>query len=133
MKYNTLLKLALKEAAKGNHKQKMGAIIYKNGKIISRGYNKVNRGYSTYNQKYWQGSLHAEISAILNAKDKSLKGASIFVARQNQRLAMPCSKCKTIIKEVGIKFIGFTDKSPKDILWEPEFGGEMVNVRGNKI
>lgn len=130
MKYNSLLKLALREAVKGNHKQKMGAIIYKNGKIISRGYNKVNRGYSTYNQEYWKGSLHAEISAILNAKGKSLKGASIFVARANQRLAKPCKKCMAVIKEVGIKFVGFTDRAIGDEQWEPEFGGERVNVKG---
>lgn len=106
MKFTTIVKAALKEAAKSKHKHKLGAVIFKHGKIISKGYNQTSRGYS-FNYGHWEGSLHAELAAIIGART-DLKGSSILVARNNHRLAKPCECCFAAIKAAGIKKIFYT-------------------------
>lgn len=83
------------------HRHKLGAIIARQGKIIGKGWNKVDRGVSLY-EGYWKGSCHAEISALLDAKC-DVAGSSIFVVRRNRRLSAPCSTCRAILQEAGIK------------------------------
>lgn len=97
---------ALKESLKSKYKYQLGAVITKHGKIISKGHNQVKRGFSV-NYGHWEGSLHAELAAILNART-SLKGTSLFVARSTGGLARPCKHCMAAIKASGIKWIHYT-------------------------
>lgn len=109
MNITTILRKALHEAEKSTHRYKLGAIIFKQGKVISKGFNKTNRGVSYFGRHYWEGSLHAEISAIINAKC-NVAGSSLFVARRNSLCARPCVSCLAAIKEAGIKDIFYTNR-----------------------
>lgn len=106
-KISRFINVAKELAERSSHNYKLGAVIYKHGKIVSTGYNKTNRGVNKH-YGHWSGSLHAELSAIINART-DLTGASIVVARRYGRLARPCTHCLAAIKEAGIKQVWFTD------------------------
>lgn len=101
-----LAEIALKEAEKSKHRYKLGAIIFKQGKIISKGYNQTNR-YNRFNYGHWEGSLHAELAALLGAL-KRARGASLMVVRKGYRMAYPCPDCMAALKDAGIKRVFYT-------------------------
>ena len=105
--------VAYKEAQKGDHKQKMGAVIFNKSKFISCGHNYTCRSISSHLPKFrhWNTSLHAEVIAVINAKT-NLNGCSILVVRVNNqgelRFAKPCVKCMEYIKYVGIRKVYYS-------------------------
>lgn len=101
MKLQRLAAIAAKEAVKSKHQYKLGAVIYKQGKVISRGYNDTKRGFSGY-RGYWEGSLHAEISALIRARS-DVRGCSILVFRVGGGDSRPCHSCMAALKAAGIK------------------------------
>lgn len=54
--------------------------------------------------------MHAEAAAIRDAvrKGVSLKGATIYVARDSALMSRPCSSCLKLIKKYGIEKIVYT-------------------------
>lgn len=58
--------------------------------------------------------LHAELSALLKLKGMDLRGAVIYVYREDRNGLIancrPCPACMTKIREVGIKIIYYTTR-----------------------
>ena len=96
-------------------------LVYKN-KVISVGYNTTKqhpmqkqynalRGFDTATA---HNSLHAELSAIIKAKDMDVDWSkvSIFIYREHKNgqlgLAKPCAACAQKIRDMGIKEIYYT-------------------------
>lgn len=93
---------------KGKHKRYgVGAILVKHGKAISSGAN----SYKTH-PKMGIRTLHAEIATLIGVQYQDIRNATMFVARLNHQgdtgMARPCSTCRKILKEYGIKEIFFT-------------------------
>lgn len=113
MKYR-VANLALKVSRVSEHpKYKLGAIIEYRGMILGVGVNKCKTHPRSHSF-----TTHAELSAILNARD-DLKGATIYVARENfygMANAKPCPACQALLREVGIKEMFFTTTGG----WESE-------------
>ena len=102
-----------------------GAIIVKNDEIISTGYNGAPRGRSNCSDlgvctreslKIPSGeryelcrSVHAEQNAIINASRSEMLGATLYLVGLEcngtgyVRAAAPCSLCKRMIINAGIK------------------------------
>jgi len=115
---NTLIKLAVEEAHKSNHKQKVGCVIFDKKRILSKGYNTCQKSVRKLHPRFqkFPFSVHAEVDAIIKAK-KDLKGSSVLVVRINKkdefRLSKPCNNCMNYIEYVGIKNIFYTiDRFP---------------------
>lgn len=108
------LRLALRVAERSQFKQRLGAVIVaKGGRVISTGFNQTGR-YTAKLKQEWDGSMHAEMAAILKVLSNPdglslLSGATIFVARLSKRgtaaSAYPCLTCQNLIKSVDIKRI----------------------------
>lgn len=89
-------RMALKLTKKSTHsKHRMAAVIVKGGAIIAKAANSGAWG------------KHAESRALKLAK--SAKGATIYVARECNKMSRPCEKCMRLIKTVGIKNIVYSD------------------------
>lgn len=107
-----LIKRAKRQALKSTHRYKMGAIVFRKKKVISKGYNVPTKFThpSELPLKYrkWPTSLHAEINALLSAR-QDVKGASILIVRVNVKHelmdAFPCPYCFLYIKHMGIRKI----------------------------
>jgi deoxycytidylate deaminase len=114
---NHILKLAIKEAQKSEFKHRHGCIIFKGSHIISTGYNKV-RYCKKLDKRYrkWMNSLHAEQKTILFTRE-DLKRCSILIIRINRNNELchskPCKLCQSLISDVGINKIYYSDKSGK--------------------
>lgn len=114
-----MIKKAIQQAEKSTYKHRLGACISIGRKVLGVGYNKINRYQSKIKTGNWEGSLHAEISAVLDALRKypasELKGATITVVRVDKhnelRLAMPCNSCYNSLRNLGIKEIRFSNDS----------------------
>lgn len=86
------------------------------GHILSVGYNNYNKSHPV--QAYFAEKvghqhrifLHAEIAAILKARDKKI--FKIVIERYNREgkplLAAPCPVCQEAIKAFGIHFVEYT-------------------------
>lgn len=107
------LTIAIEEAQKGDHKQKVGCVIFDKKKIISVGHNTCLKSVKKLHPKFqrWPGSVHSEVDAIIKAK-KDLKGCDMLIVRVNKknqfRLAKPCDSCMKYIQHVGISKIFYT-------------------------
>jgi dCMP deaminase len=90
---------------------KVGAVIYKGNRVVSIGFNKMKSHPKLANSDRYY-ALHAEMSAILNAK-QDLTGCVMFVYREfaNQKPAIsrPCKNCLPVIIESGIKAVYYSD------------------------
>lgn len=106
--------MAIQEAKKSDHKQKIGAIIFKGKRVISVGHNYSSRSVRSVTKRFcrWETSVHAEVSCILNAK-RDLKGYNILVIRINNQgklmLAKPCKYCLAYLNHVQIKYCYYSD------------------------
>lgn len=114
MKLSRALKLALAACELSDEPYKLGAVIFKR-KPIATGFNKTNRGWSGSHYGHWAGSLHAEIHALIKARGAA-KGASIFVARKNERMAKPCGPCMAALKEAKISKVFYTNGNGVSVL-----------------
>ena len=108
-----VINLAVKEAKKSQHKQKMGCVIFRKKNIISIGYNAPLKSAKNLHPQYtrWPNSIHAEVDAILKAK-ANLVGSEMIVIRINNqdqfRMAKPCIYCMKYITHVGIRKIHYS-------------------------
>lgn len=99
------------------------AIIVRGGSIISTGFNK--RGTNSFVEHYgdkargqrdWCLNTHAEMDAVLQARQKSdLTGCKIYVIRKRidankgiLAMSRPCCVCEGILKAYGIKKAYYT-------------------------
>jgi len=105
MKIKRIADIAEEEATKSHHHYKLGAVIFKQGKVISKGHNDTKRGFSGY-RGFWEGSLHAEIAAIIKSRT-DVSGCSILVRRRYGRDSSPCPNCMAAIKGAGLKKVYF--------------------------
>jgi deoxycytidylate deaminase len=107
---------AIKLAKNGDHKQRVGCVIFHKKKILSYGWNQCQRSVKKLHPKYqrWKGSVHAEVDAIIHAKTE-LKGTSLLVIRINKkeqlRFSKPCQHCMKYIQHVGIKKVYYSTSS----------------------
>ncbi len=110
---STLINIAIEEAKKSDHKQKVGAVIFDKKRIISKGHNTCQKSVKKLHPKFqrFKYSVHAEVDSIIKAK-KDLKGTSILVVRLNKnnqfRLSKPCFNCMNYIQYVGIKKVFYS-------------------------
>lgn len=110
---------AIQQAEKSTYKHRLGACITLGRKVLGVGYNKINRYQSKVKTGSWDGSLHAEIAAVLDALRKypvgRLEGATVTVVRISKsgelRLAMPCKNCYNSLRNLGIKEVRFSNDS----------------------
>jgi len=96
----------------------IGAIIVIKKTIVSSACNSykthpVQKLYDSYRMfRLTHHYLHAETKAILNAKDRDLSNAVIYIYRKNKNGVMancrPCEACMKFIQSVGIKKIYYT-------------------------
>jgi len=111
----TKIKIAVEEANKSTHRQKVGAVIFNKKIIISKGHNYKLKSVRSITRKYirYRNKIHAEIDAILKAKT-DLKGTSILIVRVNNRgelrMARPCNHCMLYIDFVKIKNVFYSNK-----------------------
>lgn len=110
---------------------KIGAIIVYKNKVISSGYNTsktspIQMKYNKYRERVDPSrdynandhlpSLHAEMKALIDAKDIDIdwNKASIFVYRESdgiKRNCKPCCACMKALKDKGIKNIYYTNEN----------------------
>ena len=108
-----IIETAILEARKSTYEHRVGCVIFKKSKIISTGHNYAQKKRKNLHPKYqkWEGSVHAEVDAIINAKT-NLKGCSLLVVRINRkdefRLSCPCKECQKYINHVGIKNVFYS-------------------------
>jgi len=108
-----IIDTAILEARKSTYEHRIGCVIFKKSKIISFGHNYAQKKRKRLNPKYqkWEGSVHAEVDAIINAKT-NLKGCNLFVVRINRkdefRLSKPCLECQKYMNHVGIKNVFYS-------------------------
>jgi len=110
---------ALRESIRSDYKRvRIGAVIVNKRGIIAKGYN-ITASHPM--QKFWNDhsgrianghSCHAEMAALVRAKDRDVRGATMYVARFNRNGALgmcrPCVACAAAIRGAGIHTIVFT-------------------------
>ena len=103
----SLFRLAKNVSKLSPHRVRLGAVIVKNGHPISVAHNQTK---SNPHAPYC--GLHAETNAIRYAGKIDLRGASIFVYRENRRnqisLARPCKHCLEELRQRGFKYMWYT-------------------------
>jgi deoxycytidylate deaminase len=110
---NKLIEIAVEEAKKSTHKQKMGCVLFDKKIIVSKGYNHAQKSVKHLLPEYqrWPGSVHAEVETIRKAK-KSVVGMSMLIVRINKenqfRTAKPCVHCMSYLRKVKIKRIYYS-------------------------
>lgn len=99
---------------------KIGCVIVDGKDIISVGYNhkkshplqkKLNYLRFTEQKERCHHYIHAEMSAIISAKQANLSNARLYIYRANKdgmQMCRPCEACMSAIKSVGIKTIYYT-------------------------
>jgi len=112
---DTVEAIARSANARGYH---FGAIIFQKKTIISAGWcqekshplqAKYNRSKNSYKSK--NSWLHAEVHAIINAKNEA-EGADMIIGRYadgRMKPSCPCSACMLAIEYSGIRNIWFLD------------------------
>jgi deoxycytidylate deaminase len=111
---NYYVKIAINEAKKSAIENKHGSIVVdRNGNIISYGHNKHKYYYiCDIFHKHRKGcTIHAEVNAIRNCKDKKkLRGSSLYVVRLNKNNensvlnSAPCANCQKFLKKIINKY-----------------------------
>lgn len=107
----SIMRLARLMSRKSNARNfKMGAVVAKGRKILGLGCNDVVKTHPKSNAPY--GRIHAELSAMLNAK-MDVAGATLYIFRAGNKetplLAKPCQHCRDLIKTHDIKFIVYSN------------------------
>jgi deoxycytidylate deaminase len=103
-------RIAIKQAKRSSFKQQLGATLSKGKRILGVGYNETNRNTKHWTQ-YWEGSIHAEEAAILQAIKEhgisELRNSTLHVVRiaKSGQLAMakPCAHCEELLRRFQVK------------------------------
>lgn len=117
----TYLEKATELSKLSDCKMKHGAVIVKNGKTISIGINS-----NTNDPQYLEdrvaakhSSIHAEVAALNAVRKSDLSGATIYIARTNnrgeQRMSKPCNACQNALRHRGVKKVFYTIESTMDL------------------
>lgn len=110
-------RIAKRVSKQSSYKIKIGAVLV-DKRPLSSGFNKLKtHPMFAVPGVHTKLSLHAEISCIMGARGKDIRGASIYVYREdklgNPRMSKPCSSCMESLKKAGIKKCFYsTDKYP---------------------
>jgi len=118
MKIERIVNAALNVARLGDHKHRIGTVIFKGDQIISVGHNSVLMSRRKLHPRFrhWPGSIHSEVAAIINARRK-LKGCDMLVVRINRTeklmYAKPCTHCMRYIDYVGIDKVYYSTNEGK--------------------
>lgn len=112
-------------------RRKLGAVLVKNGAIISTGYNGSIRGglncgidvkclKDIHDVPHYVGhdlcaAIHAEENAIINAARIGIStiGSTLFLASFEGACQRPCSRCRKMIIQAGIKDCYYIDLDGK--------------------
>jgi len=93
------------------------------GRLLSRGYNSYTKTHplvahfsklaGTPEKIY----LHAEIQALLRAKDQAVDMVSVerYNADGQPVMAKPCSTCALALKSFGVRFVKYTSEEGEQI------------------
>lgn len=102
---------------------RVGAVLV-NKRPVVVGFNK-HKSHTKYAnpEVHVKLSVHAEIDCIIEAKDKNIKGWSVYVYREdcngNIANSRPCIDCLTELKSRGIRKIYYTTKQSP--YWKMEY------------
>lgn len=105
----------------------IGCAIYRGNKLVSIGFNKKKSHPKLANSDRFY-SLHAEMSALLNAK-QDVSGCTMYVYREfrgngKPALAKPCTNCMPSIIEAKISRVVYTDNTN-------ELGYSIIKLTNN--
>jgi pyrimidine deaminase RibD-like protein len=100
-------------AARSNQRNRIGALVVRNGAIIAMGVNARKPGTVVHSDGGWRASsAHAEEVALTRAGTLA-RGATLVVARVNRNgeplLAKPCARCSGLAERLGVATIKFTE------------------------
>lgn len=106
-------KLAKSLSMGSEHLQhKLGALIVRKNRVVSFGWNKC-RTHTKSNSRH--SAIHAELDAILRAKDVDLSKCDIYLYRQTKMGKLgnsrPCQFCQALLKKVQIKNAHYTTET----------------------
>lgn len=87
--------LALRLCRESQHSKRMAAVVVRGGNVLSCGVNRKER------------YQHAEIRALRKKGD--FAGATIFIARDGNRMSRPCDMCLDIIRKAKIRQIVYAN------------------------
>lgn len=102
-----------------HHQHRLGALVVNKDKILGVGFNSLRTHPKSPHEFK---SVHAEFMAINSCDPETLKGATLYVYRENRSgnvvNSKPCVSCMTLILNSGIKRIYYTheDVGYKQIL-----------------
>lgn len=113
--------IALEESTRSTYGRiSIGAVIADGSYLVSRGCNTTRthpiqqRLNVKTNRSCTGACLHAELNALLKARDRNLRGCEIFVARFDRRGNLsnckPCVACEQAIRDSGISRCYFTNQ-----------------------
>jgi len=74
----------------------MAAVLVRGGAILAKATNKNTWG------------AHAEKRALHKARfylDTEFEGATLYIARDSEKISKPCASCLSLIKQLGIRKI----------------------------
>ncbi len=122
------LALLSAERSKDPNSQVGACVVDEDKYIVSVGYNGFPRGVEDddlpwdreggFLETKYAYVCHAEVNAIVNAKGRSMKGCSIYVA------LFPCNECAKIIIQSGITEVVYADD---------KYDGTDSNVAAKKL
>jgi len=97
--------------------RKVGAVVFKENRVLGIGYNGYPKGVSQFEdtkEVKRAKTIDAEMNAIMSCK-QDLQDASIMVTHH------PCSKCATVIIQVGITNVYCKKPIGEMKSWEESF------------
>jgi len=109
-KHDKYFELAKRISTKSDHpKHHIGCVLVKKNKIISTGWN-LMKTHPLSPRKF--KSVHSEFYTILGVPVSDLKGAIMYLYRENRQgeyaLAKPCKYCDRMLEDCGIKAVYYT-------------------------
>ncbi len=111
-----LLKSARRNIKRPRGRAKHFAFIVRKNQILSLGFNDCNKTHTiSHKYGYWNCSIHAELSAILNFKPalrelKKCRLINIRLGRKTREACMskPCRYCQELLKEYEFREVWYT-------------------------
>lgn len=119
MRYERLLKSLIEKST--CHAYRIGAVLAKGSNVISVGFNHWGTRQIIERHRHIRpnnDTVHAEIHAILGVSKEEAAKCTLYVGRFTKEgrpaNAKPCPLCQTILKEMGVKRVFYTDAEFED-------------------
>lgn len=117
MNNSSFLLLAQAESLKSIHNHKIGCVLVKSSRVLATGFNQVRLKSIGLRYTRWISSLHAERDCLSKLDKELIPGTTLYIYREDKSgksaLARPCSQCRYMLEELGVKKIVYTiDKFP---------------------